>query len=136
MRREYGIVLGMIGLMFLLSCAGRGANWKLLNHYDYGDGWSASQSYDTKSIVRTDEGNTRVWIRQDKEKVRKDPLEDLPFYKKLVEINCALEEVRYLRVITHLKDGDYEEEGQELDYMVPDSSKEALCQVICGEASR
>lgn len=134
MRKKLGILFGVIGFTLFFICAGWGANWQLLNKYDYADGWSVNQYYDSETIVRTNEGSMRVWIRQNKEKVSKDPGEDLPFYKKLVEINCSSGEVRYIRVLTHLKDGDYEEQGQnELDYMVPDSSKEALHKAVCRE---
>jgi hypothetical protein len=132
MKRKYGVILGIVGFILFFFSEGWGANWELLNKYDYGDGWSTKQYYDSKSIVRTNEGNIRVWIRQNDEKVKDDPFEDLPSYKKLIEMNCSTSEVRYLRVLTNLKDGDYEEESQgELNYMVPDSSKGDLQDVLC-----
>ena len=141
MKKKPGSLLGVIGLVVFFICEGCGAktNWKLLNQYDYRDGWSAKQYYDSESILKTSEGNISVWIRQDEDKVVKDPLEDLPSFIKWVEINCSSRDVRYLRTLTRLKDGDYEEKGRKdlyLNYMVPDSSKEALYKVLCGESNK
>ena len=132
-------LLGVIGLVVFFICEGCGAkaNWRLLNEYDYRDGWSTKQYYDSESILRTNEGNARVWIRQDDVKAAKDPLEDLPTFKKWVEVNCSSRDVRYLRTLTCLIDGDYEELGRkDLDYMVPESSKEVLYKVLCGESNK
>ena len=141
MSKKTGSLLRVIGLVVLFICEGCGAktNWQLLNVYDYRDGWSVKQYYDSGSILKTNEGSMSVWIRQDDEKVVKDPLEDLPSFIKWVEISCSSRDVRYLRTLTRLKDGDYEEKGRkdlDLQYMVPASSKEALHKVLCAESNK
>ena len=137
MRNKYRACLGVIGFVIFLSSEGWGANWELLNQYDFSDGWSVKQYYDTRSIVKVNGGNIRVWIRQNDEKATKDSQEDMPLHKKLIEIDCSSREVKYFRIITVLKDGDYEEGIQkELDYLVPDSSKEGLYKVLCEKVNK
>ena len=132
MNKKYAIFLGILGLVLFFHRQGWAAKWEFLNRYDYGDGWSTMQYYDSKSIVRTNEVSIRVWIRQNNEKTAKDPSEDLPSYQKLIEMNCSSGEIEYLRILTHLKDGDYEEDRQgELDYLVPDTSIKTIQEVLC-----
>jgi hypothetical protein len=136
MTRGHAVVFAIVGMMLLFFSTGCGADWRLLNRYDYHDGWSVSQYYDAKNIVNIDAGNLRVWVRQNNEREGKDLLEDLPTFRKLVQINCVSGELRYLQVMMELRDGDYEETDDRMDYLVPGDSKDMLSKAVCGGAAK
>ena len=47
MRKKPGFFLELSDLLFSSFVRAGGANWQLLNKYDYADGWSVNQYYDS-----------------------------------------------------------------------------------------
>ncbi len=146
MRKEYGVILAVIGLIFICYVEGWGTDWK---HY-YSDNES-DLYYDAESMIHQKDGSVKVWIKAVRKRETKSVDEAwdkspqfltnniTKEFLRLIEINCPN------RTFRNLAFGERDKDGKPIsgvtqreiidttkDYHIqPDSSMDRFHKVIC-----
>lgn len=102
MRKEYGVIIGVVGLILFLCMEVRGADWKLF--FSTKDGYTCY--YDPESITHPSKDIVRVWKKDILSEERKVPGGDevYSYAKTLFEFHCIEREHRILYVVYYSKD--------------------------------
>ena len=111
--------------------------WKLYSEAEIPEGWVSKSYYDAQSILNTEEGYTRVWVKIYDEKITREPPRDHPIYTMLIEINCPSRIARHLRIIRRYKNGRVEEDSRmNWGFITSVSALEPLHKAICGSLNK
>lgn len=131
-----GIILGIIGLVFLGYSEGWGVDWKY-----YGTNEEGSYFYDTESITRPSKNLVDVWVQSAYTQksiahwVREGGkhFQDLDFTLISLELNCVERSARYLQVVFYSKKGEVFSpiNSEEWHFIAPDSMIESLHKEVC-----
>ena len=142
-RKKYGVIFAVIGLILLGYAEGWGADWKQYFSTEYGKYYFDAETltYSSKVTVRTlvkiiltDKG-----VKSTAQMLGKE-YENLEHTIESLEINCAAKTINILEVIVYSKTGDIisREENSSPDWrpISPKTPNEALLKAACKQPKK
>jgi hypothetical protein len=142
-RRKYGVVFAVIGLILLGHAEGWGANWKQYFSTEYGKYY-----FDTETLTYPSNLTMRTWVKiiltekgvKSTAQMLGKEYENLEHTIESLEINCAAKMINILEVITYSKTGDIisREENSSPDWrpISPKTPNEALLKEACKQPKK
>jgi hypothetical protein len=142
-RKKYGVIFAVIGLILLGDAEGWGADWKQYFSTEYGKYYFDAETltYSSKVTVRTSVKIvlTDKGVKSTAQLLGKE-YANLEHTIESLEMNCAVKTINILEVVAYSKTGDVisREENSTPDWRPtsPKTPNEALLKAACKQAKK